>query len=86
MLNNISQTETPADNRDEAGPDRPGRFITLAAIQNLWAERDMAYAGQTLTAQQIKAIREFRKSEVNDLDPYYRAVAWVKAHTWFPAR
>lgn len=77
----------PADDRQSFDDDvEPGRPATLKDLVALWHDRDVQYAKATkaLRDDQIETVREYRKKEVNDLDPSERAKAWGIAATWYP--
>ena len=68
---------------------RGGR-TTVAALLDLWAERDERYTGlaSPLDPAAIKAIREFRLLEVRDLTPQEQVSSGLatRALTWVPPR
>jgi hypothetical protein len=79
----------PADDRQDFDDDvEPGHPATLDDLRAIWRDRDVQYAKATtaLRDAQIESVREYRKKEVNDLDPTERAKAWGIAATWYPPK
>jgi hypothetical protein len=73
-----------ADDRvdDGAADGRPD----LAALRNLWAERDRRYAmlDFPLKPGAVESVRAYRVREANDLPVGQRSVAFFEALTWTP--
>lgn len=63
----------------------------MTAIEIVWAERDRRYATRryggvmvALSDNEVKAIKHWRRREIDELPPDERSIAWGRLQNWVP--